>query len=649
MIPRRFRLKGNKGTEAPTSLLFFDTESRARVHGPGGYRTDLRLRLWSACYVRREGSEYRAPQWHDGKSWASFFDLVESYQSWSRPLWLFSHNIGHDLTQLEFWSRLEERRWDRGPCPRPGRTRAGKERKPWRGRMCLEGRPTFLILKGRNGFAKWVDTGNYWPHSLEWIGHRYGLKKGKVDFDRAPDDEVLEYCKRDTDILRLAVCNLVSWWLKEDCGTFQVTGPMLAMTNFRHTCTVRAGKDDAIDIIHEQESPAREDERDAYLGGRIEPFFLGKVRGDFWHLDVNGLYAFVMQRELYPRARIKSLPGCTLSQLKGYVEAYGVVAQVLIDTGPSWESYPAVDCEVQTHACGYFWTTLCGPELVRAVRNGHVKDVGPTHLYSLSPLFRDWAGTWLERRRLAQAAGDPGQDEFCKMILNSLAGKFGQKGEWWTDCDDGPVRRGWGRFFKLDCESGNLVQYRWIAGHTQKLVKGVEPLKAFPVISAFVCSYGREYMRELFGLLPDRSLLYTATDSIICDKRGFRALKRAKLLHPSEPGKLKVKGPFKSLEIRGPNYYRIGREWTIAGLHGKAEKGADGVWRVELWDRLPSLLNANPGGVNGYSVVELDEIVPTMKNDQDRWGWRRPYRFTPKDPFSDEPPVRGTLVIPPRG
>jgi hypothetical protein len=171
----------------------------------------------------------------------------------------------------------------------------------------------------------------------------------------------------------------------------------------------------------------------------------------------------------------------------------------------------------------------------------------------------------------------------------------------------------------------------------QRREPGREPGNAFPSISAFVTSYAREYMRGLFRLMPHHSLLYSATDSIICTQRGYRALEAADCLHPTEPGKLRLIDTYPEVEICGPNYYRAGAAWTRSGHWGRAKQLDDGRWVANIWDQLGGLMGANPKGQCGYTTVELKTSNPSEKNLGTDTGWRVPFRLTLDPEFTDRP------------
>lgn len=608
-------------------------------------RKEMSLRLWVAAYVRREGTTFREPVYHRGRTAKAFWALVDRLSDWRRPLWAFAHNLGHDLTQLRFWDELETWRYTAGPVDREPDPDTGRPRRQWRGRLCLEGRPTFLVLRGRQGTLKLVDTGNYWPTALAKVGERVQLPKMQMPAWDAPHEEWDTYCQRDVDVCRFAVCDLIGRWIAEDSGVFQLTAPALAMHHFKHTCKWRAKDGQAVNIVLEDDSPARACERGAFLGPRIEPFYVGELAGPAYHVDANTLYPFVMREQLFPRARVRRCIAVEPDRLANLMEGYGAVADVKIATGPDADTYP-VKCDgIQVHACGTFWTTLCGPELKRALVRGHVDQVGECHLYSLAPLFREWSDYWLERLLRARAKGDEGEAEFIKLVLTSLPGKFGQKGEWWVDAPERAPRKSWGMTFRLDTVKGTQVQYRYVAGHTQKKTPGQEPANAFPAISAYVTAHGREYMRNVMLQLPPESLLYLGADAIICTQPGFRRLGELDVLHPSEPGKFKVEGPYDQIEICGPNWYREDERWIVSGLHGRAYTNDAGQLVCDVWDYLPDLLHRNPDGRCGITTIPLKDRKPTMKNLPGANGFRVPLRFSPDDDFTDRPPrLRDGLV-----
>src|SRR5215207_9523833 len=141
---RRY-LKGNAGTEAPSELVFFDTETHIPPPGEKPAAWEHRLRLWTAVGLRLEGGKVTRREAVQGKEAWGFWQWLATRQSAHRPVWAFAHNLGFDLTTLGFWQRLQAQEYTIGPVIRGPSPKTGKPRRPWVGRLCLEGRPTFCV------------------------------------------------------------------------------------------------------------------------------------------------------------------------------------------------------------------------------------------------------------------------------------------------------------------------------------------------------------------------------------------------------------------------------------------------------------------------------------------------------------------------
>lgn len=640
MRPKRFYMGINHGTEAPSNLLFFDTESHYKGQKPSHGVTVHELKLWTAIACRLVNGELTRVEKSHGFDARSFWEFHESRQDKKRPLWAFAHNLGFDLTLTRFWECLEHGIFTVGPIERPPSKKTGKPRKPWTGRLCLEGRPTFAVLNGRRGRCRFVDTANYWPTTLEAIGKKFGLPKLTCDFATCTDAELLEYCFRDSEICQMGICDLINRWVQEKCGVFQMTAASLALTNWKHTCDVRTPDGENLDVIMEPGHPATALERRAYYGGRVEPFFVGTAQGPIYNLDVNSLYPAMMGDNVFPRRHLRELKNATPRQLFRYMHAYGAVADVCIKS--QFDTYPCRPHGVQLHANGHFHTTLCGPELFRALKENHVVSVGECWLYCMAPLFKNWVRTWIDRKYKAQdeQTGNAADLEFVKLISNSLSGKFGQRGEYWKDVPEQPCQFPWGQWTRGEGIPRVLHRYRGVAGKTQERVSGEEPSHSFPLISAYITSYAREYMRSLFQLCPQRSVYYSATDSIICNSDGYEALVQAQKIDPVAIGDLKVKGTYQRLRVHGCNHYELD-DWVIhAGTVAKIHDCDDGERCADIWQQLPSIIGRKPNGTVIVSHVQIRSLDPTPKGFRQADGWVEPFRFSPDAEFTDNAPKR---------
>lgn len=641
MIPKKRYLRGNKGSEAPGSYLFFDCETwRPARDGPTDTK-ELHLRLWCARYVRLEkGKETRVQERH-GFSAQEFWNWVETLQHPSKPLWAFSHNIGVDLTWLKWWDELEAGRYTIGPVDRGISKKTGQPIPPWKGRLCLEARPTFAVVMGQRGKVRFVDTGNYWPVSLPTLGQSIGLEKFPMPSWDAPEEHWLAYCWRDVEVISKAVLGLVGDWVKERCGVFKMTAPSLAWTNWRHTTTHRAKKGDAVRLVLEDDSPARPLEREAYYGGRIQPFYLGELKGR-WHLvDCVSLYPFIMKSELFPFERVEQISDPTPTKLMRGLACGSAVARVRIRS--KWPTYPIRANGVQCHAHGDFWTSLCGAELRRALYSGHVVDVSEAHSYSTADMFGSWVDRWARMKTEASQAGDSGRAryQFAKLMLNSLSGKFGQRGHGWIDRPELGHDHTWGQWVDLDPETRQPTLYRSVAGVIQSHSRDMEPPEAWPIVSAHITSGAREYMRDVMERLPENSVAYIGTDGLIVSDDGLAELRRLGLMHETELGKFRLVDSADYVAIHGPNWYTFGEKVVRSGSWARAKYHKEHGWLADIWQQLPSLIAQRPDGTVKIIPVKLRRQKATAKGIKLADGWLRPFCFTRVDGWTDSKPRVG--------
>jgi hypothetical protein len=480
---------------------------------------------------------------------------------------------------------------------------------------------------------KLVDTCNYWPKSLAKIGHAVGVYKGELPNEDAPREEWLAYCKTDVDIVENAVIDLLLRWKKEDCGVFQVTAPMLAMQNFRHKCPIRTEDNHDVDIVCKPNHISNELERKAYFGGRVQCFRVGEQIGKIYHIDVNSLYPYVMMTNSFPRRLVRYQIGATPDELRSAGKAYGLVATVAIRSENN--TYPVRIDGKQYHCTGRFWTTLCGPELRRAIDNGDISRISTVQFYSIAPLFRDWCTYWLDRKIAADREGIDGtrEREFVKLVLNSLSGKFAQHGRKWTDIHGRIPLTRWGGWSELDCESGKVKRWRGIAGNSQQLSEDGDPSHAFPLISAYISAYAREFMLDIINICGQNNVYYMATDSLICNDIAYKILCGMQRIHPTQIGCFKVVGQHNSCSIIGPNDYRLDGIHVASGILGKAIACSRAGKPLEQWEQIPSIIACGPRHDIAITEIDTPKVWHNYRGRIDANGVWHPFKLSHNDDF----------------
>lgn len=605
MKPPIHAITSTSGGTVPSLVVFIDTES---LSGKGACQGETieSWRLGVGVTLRRESGVWSRRELRRFTSSRDLWDWVHSLESRRRPVWLFAHNLGFDLTISDFWSVMDSGRYStRDIWPRMdlGDFTSGKARREWRGTVVLSDPPTMLVLRSKKGSLRLVDTCNYYFGPLADLGQSVGLPQLASPDRDATDDEWFLRCERDATILEQSVCGWIDEWAKLECGCWRPTAAGLGYSAWRSTLKDKK-------VIPDQSEKQIEFARGSYYGGQTEVFYRGSVwpgwqemmktfgfigqgyedalKGPVWHLDVHALYPSVMKANVYPKRFIGYSGASEPSALESKAKFLLPISRVQIATID--ETYPVRLKGKYLHATGEFSTFLCGNELLAAIRRGHVTWVHETAWYEPADLFSEFCQLWLDRRAAAKARSDKAGEMLDKLIVNSLSGKFAQRKAVWIDRPElAPMHR-FGQWNTWHAQTREFKQWRAIGGCVQEHTGLGEGRDSFPAISAHITANGREVMRELRAHCPVRSVLYQDTDSLMVLEPGFQALDAADAISDGIPGKLAVKSKWSWCEIMGFKFYASPDGVVCPGLKKDAREDMPGIWHQTRFQRLASIL-----------------------------------------------------------
>lgn len=512
-------------------------------------------RLWfgHAAYSRtRTAGDWTAPEWTRFETRKAFWDWVDAHTAPKRCTYLFCHNTGFDLPVMDIFRELPRRGWKM--------TRA-----------VLDAPPTIITFRRAGARIEVLDTLNIWRMPLAKLGAMVGLPKLDMPAPTAPAGEWQTYARRDVEILWKACMEWWAWLRGEDMGSFAPTLAAQALRTWRHRyMDERVLVHDTADLLTM--------EREAYHGGRVECFRLGRYTGRFHVLDVNSLYPAVMQYGTYPARvafRRKNAAGFPWTR---YTNEYCTIARVELQTDQA--AYPVMSDGKLIFPVGRYPATLCGPELLYAHEHGHITRMIEVALYERAPIFRQFVDDLYRRRVVARRAGDDTRSHFIKIMMNSLYGKFGQRGDTWAEhewVEDLTARR----WKEVDAETGNVVMYRQLGGLVQRQSSEPESRESCPAIAAYVTSYARMHLWRLMQLAGRDNLYYVDTDSLLVTDAGRRRLKAE--TDPDAIGKLKLETSTDRIELYGPKDYVIGDKRKHKGVRANAEWLDATTVRQERW------------------------------------------------------------------
>lgn len=568
-------LKPEKTLAMPRHLIFFDTETTQEVLPNGSIRQKLKLG-WACYWQRAYGRNREQFHWHYFNDALGFWQFVFQHTVKKRKLWVLARNLTFDFTLTEGWKYLRQVNFKLKFFHSQGTT-------------------TIISVKGRFGSIVFLDIMNWFVESLAKTGERIGIPKLKIDFETCTDAFLKAYGKRDVEIeienfkrfIRFLEGNSIS----RLCYTRGSTA--MAAYLFRHYKTkiyIHNNKE-AIDL-----------ERESYRGGRVECFCLGDFEsGNYYIVDVNSLYPFVMRNNPYPVKYEKITGVLSPETLHTYLSNKSVCAKVLIETEtPVY----AVRRGRTIFPVGTFWATLTTPELKYALQHKHILKIKAAVVYEQSDIFKSYVDRFYKLRHEFKSAGVAEYEELCKKMLNSLYGKFGQKAEIWTKIGDCPNERD---RVELCFQNGitGVKQIRYLLGEIFELTGYEECFNSFPAIASEVSAYGRMHLWSLMQQAGDGNYFYCDTDSLIVNHTGIKNLQNH--LDDKRLGGLKVEEIATRLSIRGLKDYSTDIKTVIKGIRKNAVEIKAGVYEQEQWPSFRGLLRE--GDTETYIVKKVTKML----------------------------------------
>lgn len=588
-------LKREKSLIIPRHIIFFDTETKQETLPNGDIKQTLKMG-WACYYRRAYGRNLERLDWYFFDTALDFWGFVYKHIEPKQRLWVISHNMSFDFTIVDGWKYLKQANYKLRFFHNTGTT-------------CI------ISVRNKAGAILFIDSMNWFKESLEKLGGRLGIPKIDVDFETVDDDLLSLHCKRDVEILLAMFKDFVKF----------LTGNTISRMCFTIASTAMAaylfGFYDHKIYIHNNKE-AIDCERAAYRGGRVECFYIGLLEtGPYYVIDVNSLYPTVMHHGNFPCKLIKTRQSCSVDTLQHNIQRYSIIATVLVETQ---EPAYAVKRNRTIFPIGRFWVTLTAPELVYALKRYHIKKVGRVVFYEQAKLFTRYVARMYELRQDFKSAGVASYVEICKLLLNSLYGKFGQKAEVWEKIGDAPGERDrTEQVFLPDLNRRGMIRY--LLGEVWELTGYEECFNSFPGIAATVSAYARMYLYELMKIAGEGNYFYCDTDSLIVNDAGLSNL--GKLINPDNLGCLKVEETTEFVDIRGLKDYTTAGKTVIKGISKSAVKQDDGSYQQQQWPSLRGLLKSDNEG--GYTVKNVNKILTRKytKGDLNSDGWIRPFSF----------------------
>lgn len=606
-------------TKQPSNFLFFDTETE-------GEKLTLKVpverqRFWfgvALAYRYVNGVKTRQADccFH---TISEFWTFVKSRLDKSRPLYVFAHNLGFDLTIVDFWMLSQLL----------GITVTY---------AVLEDLPTFLECSWHGCKITFVDTLNYWRASLALLGKSFGVEKLTMPTRNNPMDQWEKYCRRDVEVISAAISGLVDYLTQNNIGPFALTAPSIAIKAYKH------GFMDYEIFVHDN-IQAIELERESYYGGLVSCYYIGDLVGKrVHHYDVNSLYPYCMLGD-FPTKLVDVHYDISPRQLLKVMRKHGAAARVLIRTDDS--VYPFKHRKKLLEVKGTFTTSLCGPELKEALVRDDVISVEYAAEYEMAPIFcRFIEHFWAERIRYKKEGAEVKQI-FCKLLMNQLYGKFGQRGYEWTELNNRAIdiiylernlpvpecykHNGfqpsimWKQVPWFIIGSDDPVDVKNVGGLVQCRVSMGEHYESVPIIAAYVTAYARSYLHYLIDIAGKRNVYYCDTDSLFVTTTGKRALEYKGVIDNNKIGYLKHEGSYSNCSFYGPKDYSTDTKTVLKGVRPTAKHLGNNRYEQIQFEGLKGVFRREPLAYIDVSTINKHIRRIYTKGVVGSDGWVSPF------------------------
>lgn len=552
------RLRENASLERPRLKVFLDTEAHRQINPDRSEEQTLAFG-WLLYEDSREvrGKALNRKEWHRFDTAAQCWALLEDYCQRKMVLYVYAHNWDYDAALIQMQTQAELGGWKMLEYVRSSHFMWAKFK-----------RDKHTIL--------FVDTINYFAMPLAVLGESMDVAKLTMpEMDDTPEAWDI-YCRRDVEVLQQAVDNLIAVVNEHDLGNFAKTAAGQAFNAFKHHYMEQKPL-----ILNDGQVSALE--RAAYYGGKVEVFNRAEQRQHITCLDVNSMYPYVMRFNEFPYEKHLKARRASLEQIREVMADYDVVALCYLDVQNP--VYPRRIDSILCFPTGQFWSTLTTPEIRHAMAAGELLEVGHYVSYKRAPLFQDFVRDLYALRRGYENEGNKAFATACKLLLNSLYGKFGQRGRRWVICSAGFDHTE--AEFIFDCQhNGFPLAHRERFGRVLHEVRDEEAFDSLPVVAAHVTAYARLRLSELIDKAGREHVYYCDTDSIFVDDVGLSAVRAE--MDSTALGALKIEGEAEYAWFQAPKFYQFGQKHKRKGVRASARELAADTFeqpQFESYDR----------------------------------------------------------------
>lgn len=519
---------------SPRRCVFFDTETK--YHRRGDF---IEHEFWFGYLIYNDGDR-RVERLLQARE--DFWDFLDREFEYSKEeIYCVAHNAFFDFMIVGGFQYALARGWH---LARPPVTDKG-----------------IFIAKFERGkeVLYFLNLGNWFKSSLRELGKTFGLEKLEMPTRETDFRRWIEYCKRDVEIVERVFYEFLSFIHENELGGLSYTIAAQAFNSFRYRFM-------PVDIFVHAHPGAMELERDAYHGGRTEAFHVGTIEGEIYELDVHSMYPSVMLSEVFPVKLIRFIErGSDVDYYKYRERGKLIIADVVVEVdkplvplknGIFGQRVTSQNGARLLAPVGRFRTVLTSVEIDFLLKHGgKIVEWGRMAIYDCAKIFENYVQYFYTLKEEAGRKKDKARYLLYKLFLNSLYGKFGQRGARWRkvgECEDTSRVM----FETMYDSTGKRRSMRAYAGVVEITDDPTDSFDSFTAIACFVTAYAWVKLTEYIICAGWENVYYCDTDSIFCNREGYERLVRAGAVS-DELGKLGLEIIAERVVIHGLKDYQL--------------------------------------------------------------------------------------------
>jgi uncharacterized protein YeeX (DUF496 family) len=593
-------LKENRRNDIPEKIVFFDSESYVNTEiseediqkAEGGDKVVKKHRLYLivGCFKGgRKREDWRTYTGDQEEIQWNFWKDVDSFSTKNKKTWVFAHNAKYDVLATGAISTLVDLGW----------TVTGfSDDNPFFIRLYHTLTKRQLVI---------ISSTNYYKESLRDLGRTFGLAKMEIEYESCEVEKAIPYCRRDVEILKLAMEKFIEFVEHENLGNFSITIAGQAFNAYRHRFMEH-------EIYIHSYLNALKLEREAYAGGRTEAFRIGQINENVYYYDINSMYPYVMKTYHYPVRLLSHRKNISIDTLKSFIfdKHYLIIAKVKVNTDKPvfFKKTGKLIFPV-----GTFETVLSTPELLYALKWDMLEEVLEANIYEGAEIFKNYVDYFYTKRMEAKKQKNEVLTKLYKLFLNSLYGKFGEKNNHYEKIGEAdPKIISVEKVYNADTDEFYYIK-TFGGGIFRKNndPDNMESMNSFPAIAAHVTAYARMKLWEVIETAGLENVYYCDTDSVFVNKEGSIRLIQAGLIDNYELGKLKLEKKSSGMEIYGVKDYVFCGKTKLKGVPKNAKKISENKYAVTVWRGISKYLKK--GQLNEY---ENEVMIKELKRNYNK-------------------------------